>query len=119
MTSKQTQIILIGFVFWISIFIFAVRLTTFEKLYAHTFFMCFLFILSILQHETKPKSGDPDSYQQNMISIRNTVQGNNYHASITSASTSMIKRVEDNKNTRSVHLKYLKDLRFIQREDDI
>lgn len=41
-------------------------------------------IVHCLQHQTKLISGDTDAYQE-MFSIRNAYQGNNYSASIISA----------------------------------
>lgn len=43
-------------------------------------------IVQYLKHWTKLICGNPDTYQQGVISIRNTLQSNNYPASIISAS---------------------------------
>lgn len=63
-------------------------------------------IVQYLQHQTKFISGYPDAYQQEMGSIRNTLQSNNHFAGIMSASTTRDRRVKDkNKKIQTLGLR--------------
>lgn len=76
--------------------------------------------VSSIDYDRKQKSSNPDIYQQMMISIRNTIQSNNYLASITLASIIWNIMIVDNSwKTDRVCLTYTREMLKICRKSMI